>query len=156
MAGNGSSQTIPPTITRVITKDILNGNPQVKLAWIVNVESPANPTAKIAKMLYRFDADDNPDAVEVYCIGMIENRAVGVRTTIRIADVDCIDEVMDIAAWTDEIKAAEAEGEDEPSGELPDDPEDPPVEEPKPKKVAPAPAETAAALPSSTTTTQSS
>ena len=151
--GHASSQNIPPTITRLITKDILDGS-QTRLAWIASSESPVNPQAKIAKMIFRFDADDNPDAVEVYCIGMIDNRAIGVRTTIRIEDIFLTDEVMDIATWTDEIKAAEEEGEEEP-----DEPEEP--EEPEPKsEPEPAPRTAAApppaALPSPTLPTPSS
>jgi hypothetical protein len=146
MPPNGhASQSIPPTITRVITKDVLDGS-QTRLAWIANSESPINPQAKIAKMIFRFDADDNPDAIEVYCIGMIDNRAIGVRSTIRIEDVYCTDEVMDIATWTDEIKAAEEEGEEEP-----EEPEVPTVTLKKAALVEPP-----AALPSPTLPTPSS
>jgi hypothetical protein len=138
MAGsNGhASQTIPPTITRIITKDILEGS-QKQLAWIANAESPVNQSVKIAKMLFRFDAEDNPDAVEVYGIGMIDNRAIGVRSTVRIADVCCIDEVMDVATWTEEIAEAESDDDEED-----DDPEPAPTPSPativvKPPQPAP-------------------
>jgi len=146
MASNGhaASQNIPPTITRIITKDILNGNPQVHLVWIANAESPVNLSVKIAKMLFRFDADDNPDAIEVYGIGMIDNRAIGVRSTIRMSDVSCTDEVMDIATWTDEIKDAEEDGEEEEE-EIEDPEPEPEVIETRPAAKKPE----AAALPSS-------
>jgi len=158
--GHASSQNIPPTITRLITKDILDGS-QTRLAWIASSESPVNPQAKIAKMIFRFDADDNPDAVEVYCIGMIDNRAIGVRTTIRIEDIFLTDEVMDIATWTDEIKMAEEEGEDEPDEpEEPEEPEDksevPTVTLKKAPQVQAALVEPPAVLPSPTLPTPSS
>jgi hypothetical protein len=118
MAGNGHvSQHIPPTITRIITADIIDGT-NARLVWIANSDLPGNPAVKIAKMIFRFDADENPDAIEVYGVGLLENRTIGVRTTVHMRDVKCVDEVMDLATWTKEIKDAEGEEEEE-TGEAP-------------------------------------
>ena len=111
--GHVAMQIILPRITRLITKDVLDGS-QARLVWISEDVSPVNPQLKIGKMFFRFDADDKPCAVEVYCLGMIENRIIGVRTTIRIEDVLCTDEVMDANTWKEEIEEAEGDDEDEP------------------------------------------
>lgn len=148
MAGNNghTSQTIPPTITRIVTKNIFDSS-HAHMVWVANADLPVNQSIKIGKMLFRFDSADRIDAVEVYGVGMIDGRTIGVRTTIRIEDVLCTDEVMDIATWTNEIRDAEQPDEEEEE-------EEEEVEEPEPAAVAelkPRPTEPAAAPPSMTT-----
>jgi hypothetical protein len=143
-ASHASSQVIPPTITRIITRDVLGGS-QSRLAWVAREESPVYPGIQIVNILYRYDANDNPDAIEVYGIGSTENRVIGVRSTIRIEDVFCTDEVMDVATMTDVIAEATAEEEEEDES---DDPEPEPSEPELPKEKVEAPA--AAALPVTT------
>jgi hypothetical protein len=157
MAGNGKQQhasgRIPPTISRIITKHLLeggtcpfcqqlamgpkcpNGHDQPQcMFWAIKGQLPINSDLQIAKM---FQVEEPFPGVEVYSAGQVDGRVIGVRTFVRIEDVRCIDEVMDMTTWDEEIRATEDEEGDEPEQDEADEPELDEPEAPKPKEIAP-------------------
>ena len=151
MAKNSTvlQQRIPPTATRMLTKDIRNGASAVPLIWLVNQDLPTDPTVKIAKMIKLYDADDKWTAVEVYGVANMEGRQIGLRTTLKAEHVLCVDEVMDVATLFDEIRDAETtvvDGEDEEDDEEEGE-EDGEDEEAEPVAAAAKPALKAVAAP---------
>jgi len=94
-------QSIPPTITRVISADVLDGT-QPHLVWLARRPSPANPQTEIRSI---FLCDDPFVGIEVY--SSQKDQPIAVRTTLRIEDVRCLDEVMDVQSWEQERADAE-------------------------------------------------
>jgi hypothetical protein len=90
-------QSIPPTITRVITKDVLEGT-QARLLWLARKPNPANPPLEIDRI---FLCDDPFVGIEIY--SSARGQPFGSRTTLQIEDVRCIDEVMDLQSYEDEL-----------------------------------------------------
>jgi hypothetical protein len=142
---NPDAATGDPVLVRVVTRDLVDGTDK-RMVWQVDADFPINQGLKIAKIV---PCEEPFAGVEVYGMSVHDGRAIGVRTTFRAVDVMCMDEVMPLETWANELREADPDLDDDDDEE--DDEPTPPEPPTKPDRPAvPATPEPAALAPAPT------